>query len=49
MQGDPSGLHAIWHLHSETAMAALSTGVLAAFATLTVSLAVRAFREATTA
>jgi ABC-2 type transport system permease protein len=49
MQGDPSGLHAIWHLHSETAMAALSTGVLAAFATLTVSLAVRAFCEATTA
>lgn len=49
MQGDESGLEAIWHLGSETAMAALSIAVLALFATLTLSLAIRAFHKATTA
>lgn len=49
MQGDDSGLEAIWYLGSETAMAALSVTVLALFATLTLSLAVRAFQRATTA
>ena len=42
-----SGLHAIWHLHSQLEMALLSTTVLLAFATLIVGLALRAFRRAT--
>ncbi|HEX6422169.1 MAG TPA: ABC transporter permease [Acidimicrobiales bacterium] len=49
MQGSDSGLGAIWHLESETTMAALSTFVLAAFAATTLRLAVRAFHRATTA
>jgi ABC-2 type transport system permease protein len=49
MQGSDSGLAAIWHLQSETAMAALSTLVLVAFAALTLRFAVRAFHRATTA
>jgi ABC-type polysaccharide/polyol phosphate export permease len=44
-----SGLHAIWHQQSTVAMAALSIGVLAAFAALTVGLALRAFERATLA
>jgi ABC-2 type transport system permease protein len=48
MQGDDSGLAAIWHLESETAMAALSTAVLAVFAAVTVRIAVSAFHRATT-
>jgi ABC-2 type transport system permease protein len=42
-----SGLRAIWHLHSQTAMALLSLAVLAGFAALTIALAVRAFRRST--
>ncbi len=42
-----SGLHAIWHLHSELEMALLSITVLLAYATLAVSLALRAFNRAT--
>jgi ABC-2 type transport system permease protein len=49
MGGPASGLHAIWHLQSNVAMALLSIGVLAAFATLTVGLALRAFERATLA
>jgi ABC-2 type transport system permease protein len=40
---DPSGLHAIWRMHSTTAMAALSLGVVALFAALLAAIAVRAF------
>jgi hypothetical protein len=47
MGGPASGLHAIWHLHSTVEMALLSIGVLAAFAALTVGLALRAFERAT--
>jgi ABC-2 type transport system permease protein len=49
MQGDDSGLTAIWHLDSELSMAVLSTLVLAGYAALTLSVAARAFRRATTA
>jgi ABC-2 type transport system permease protein len=42
-----SGLEQIWHLHSMTMMALLSLAVLAAFAGLTVTLAMRAFRRST--
>jgi ABC-2 type transport system permease protein len=42
-----SGLGQIWHMHSQTAMALLSLLVLAAFARLTVALAIRAFRRST--
>lgn len=49
MGGVPSGLHAIWHLHSNMEMALLSVGVLAAFAALTVGLALKAFERATLA
>jgi ABC-2 type transport system permease protein len=42
-----SGLVEIWHMHSYTAMALLSLVVLAAFAGLTVALAMRAFRRST--
>jgi ABC-2 type transport system permease protein len=49
MGGSASGLHAIWHLHSNVEMALLSIGVLAAFAVLTVGLALRAFERATLA
>jgi ABC-2 type transport system permease protein len=48
MQGSDSGLAAIWHLQSETTMAALSALVLATFAATTLRLAVRAFHRATT-
>ena len=49
MGGRASGLHAIWHLQSNIGMALLSLGVLAAFAALTVGLALRAFERATLA
>ncbi len=49
MGGPASGLHAIWHLRSNAEMALLSTGVLAAFAALTVGFALRAFERATLA
>jgi len=42
-----SGLHANWHLRSELEMALLSIAVLLAYATLTVSFALRAFNRAT--
>ena len=47
MGGNASGLTQIWHLHSEWLMAALSLIVLAAYAGLTVALALRAFRRST--
>jgi ABC-2 type transport system permease protein len=49
MGGPASGLHAIWHLRSNIDMALLSIAVLAAFAALTVGLALRAFERATLA
>ena len=49
MNPSASGLHAIWHLHSELEMALLSIAVMLAFATLTVGLALRAFSRATLA
>ena len=49
MGGSASGLHAIWHLRSNAEMALLSIAVLAAFAALTVGLALRAFERATLA
>jgi len=49
MQGTDSGLGDIWGLGSETAMAALSLGVLALFAAGTLALAVRTFNRTTTA
>jgi ABC-2 type transport system permease protein len=42
-----SGLHAIWHLSSPTLMALLSLAVLSVYASLTVLLAMRAFRRST--
>jgi ABC-2 type transport system permease protein len=47
MDPSASGLHAIWHLHSELAMALLSTAVLLGFAGLAVGYALRAFSRAT--
>jgi ABC-type polysaccharide/polyol phosphate export permease len=44
--GDSSGLHAIWKLGNPTAMAALSLGVVAIFAALLTSVAIRAFKRA---
>jgi ABC-2 type transport system permease protein len=46
MQGSDPGLADIWHLGSETAMAALSIAVLALFATAMLRFAVHAFRRA---
>jgi len=47
MQGTDSGLGSIWGMESETAMAALSLGALAVFATVTLTLALRVFRRTT--
>jgi ABC-2 type transport system permease protein len=47
LQGSDSGLAAIWHLHSEIAMAVLSTAALALFAVTTLCLAMREFARAT--
>lgn len=44
-----SNLDQIWHMHSKTAMALLSLGVLTAFAGLMIAIAMRAFRRATLA
>lgn len=49
MEDSESGLTEIWHLGSETAMAGLSTAVLALFAAVTLPSAVRSFRRSTTA
>jgi ABC-2 type transport system permease protein len=40
---DPSGLHAIWRMHSTTAMAGLSLGVVGAFAALLLAVGMRVF------
>jgi ABC-2 type transport system permease protein len=47
MGGPASGLHAIWHLHSEIVMALLSTAVLLGFAAVAVGFALRSFARAT--
>jgi ABC-2 type transport system permease protein len=44
--GDSSGLHAIWELGNPTLMAALSLGVVAAFAVLLTTVSVRTFKRA---
>jgi ABC-2 type transport system permease protein len=40
---DPSGLHAIWRMHSTTAMAGLSLGVVGTFAALLLAVGMRVF------
>jgi len=40
---DPSGLHAIWRMHSATAMAGLSLSVVGAFAALLLAVGMRVF------
>ena len=40
---DSSSLHDIWHLHSTSAMAALSLGVVALFAVLLTAAGIRVF------
>jgi ABC-2 type transport system permease protein len=42
---DPSGLHAVWNMHSTAAMAGLSLAVVAVFALLLTTAGVRAFRR----
>ena len=44
--GDSTGLHTIWKLSNPTAMAALSLGVVALFAALLTTVAIRAFKHA---
>ena len=41
--GDSAGLHDIWQMHSATAMASLSLGVVAVFAAALTAIAVRSF------
>jgi len=48
MQGTDPGLADIWNLESETVMAGLSLGVLALFALMALTLAVRVFGRTTT-
>jgi ABC-2 type transport system permease protein len=43
--GDSSGLHDIWRMSNETAMAGLSLAVVAAFAALLTMVAIRSFRR----
>jgi len=43
LRRDPSGLQAIWHMHSAAGMAALSLGVVAAFALLLTIASIRLF------
>jgi ABC-2 type transport system permease protein len=43
--GDPVGLHNIWHLSSTAEMAALSLGVVAAFAAILTAVAIRVFNR----
>jgi hypothetical protein len=47
MGADASGLDQIWHMHSQATMTLLSLAVLAAYAALTVALAMRAFKRST--
>ena len=42
--GDSTGLHAIWRTSNATAMAAMSLGVVALFAGLLTTAAIRAFK-----
>jgi ABC-2 type transport system permease protein len=49
MEGSDAGLADIWHLRSATAMAALSTSVLAVVSWASLALAARTFRRTTTA
>lgn len=44
--GDSTGLHTIWRMSDPTAMAAMSLGVVALFAALLTTAAVRAFKQA---
>jgi ABC-type polysaccharide/polyol phosphate export permease len=44
--GDSSGLHTIWRMGNPTSMAALSLGVVAVFAALLTTVAIRAFKRA---
>jgi ABC-type multidrug transport system permease subunit len=48
LDGDPSGLHAIWRVHDATDMAALSLLVVAVFALALTRVAMRAFSRAAT-
>jgi ABC-2 type transport system permease protein len=48
LDGDSSGLHAIWRMHDPTAMAALSLLVVALFALVLTRTAIRAFTRAAT-
>jgi ABC-2 type transport system permease protein len=43
--GDPAGLHNIWHMSNTTEMAALSLGVVAAFAAILTAIAIRVFNR----
>jgi ABC-2 type transport system permease protein len=43
LRGDPSGLHAIWHMSSAPGMAALSIAVVGAFAVLLTFASIRVF------
>ena len=47
--GDSTGLHDIWQMHSATAMAALSLGVVAVFAAALTAIAVRSFERSAVA
>ena len=42
---DPAGLHTIWHMSNTTEMAALSLGVVAAFAAILTSVSIRVFNR----
>jgi hypothetical protein len=44
--GDSSGLHTIWRMSDPTSMAAMSLGVVALFAALLTTVAIRAFKRA---
>jgi hypothetical protein len=44
--GDSSGLHAIWRMSNPASMAALSLAVVAMFAALLTTVAIRAFKRA---
>ena len=47
MEGTDPGLEAIWHMNSDVLMAGLSLAVLAAFAVIMLTLAVRVFHRKT--
>jgi ABC-2 type transport system permease protein len=49
LDGNSAGLHAIWHLGSAAAMAALSLGVVAAFSALAVAGSIRVFSRSAVA